>query len=116
MKTEVNPLNILDTPEIVKVEKRYQVIRTLLNAVAIVLMTIALVRLYNIGTQIQNSITQGRESRDTQLKTIQSNQNTLLCIVRESTNPTHTKISIVNGEFKYTVDNSYIDKCVKDNK
>lgn len=45
---------------------------------------------------------------------LKSNQDTLLCIVRESTNPVHTTFDAQN--FKFVVDNSYIDKCIRDNR
>lgn len=97
--------NILDTPKIVKVEKQYQIIRTILNLVAIGLVAFALFRLTSLANQDRIILSH-----------IDTNQNVLLCIVRESTNPAHTKVSIINGEFKYSVDNSYIDKCIQANK
>lgn len=57
-----------------------------------------------------------RTANERKFEVLASNQNTLICIVRESTNPSHTKVSIINGEFKYTVDNSYIDKCIDEFK
>lgn len=45
---------------------------------------------------------------------LKNNQDQLLCIVRESTNPVHTNID--PKTLKFTIDNSYIDKCIRDNK
>jgi hypothetical protein len=50
---------------------------------------------------------------DRKFQVLRSNQNQLLCIIRESTNPVHTTID--PKTLKFTVDNSYIDRCIKAN-